>query len=522
MTSRFTRRDILKLGGALALAPAAGAAARAAGHASAPVPQQGRVQSQTALRPNIIILLLDTLSARHISLYGYARETMPNLEIFARRATIFHAHHSAGNFTTPSSASLLTGVYPWTHRALHYAGLLKRNMVSHNIFNLFNGRYHRLGFAHNLLADALLYQVAEDIDEHVRFGAFNLIDSTIFDNAFPNDALTAFRAFDQYLVEGYQPGSIYYSHLYRMQNLVEIKQAREAVGSEYPRGMPSVGSSNRSFTLEPLFDGVIELLRAQPTPFFGYIHLYPPHEPYLPRAEFVDKFQDNWRPTWKKDHFFSEGENFPHLMVQRRRYDTFIAHTDAELGRLLSALDANGLLDNSYVIVTSDHGQLFERGVHGHSTPLLYQPLIHVPLFISAPGQRERVDVLTPTSNIDLLPTLMQIAGLPVPPWAEGQLLPEFGGEPAAQRSIYSMEAKTNSAFGPLTEISVSLRKGRYKLIHYRGYEGYEDESELYDLENDPEEWQNLYKKQPAIAGEMRAEIDDKLAEVNQPYLSAS
>src|SRR6266508_3062077 len=67
--------------------------------------------------PNVIILVFDTLSARHLSLYGYSRLTSPNLTRFADRAIVYHRHYAAGNFTSPGTASLLTGTYPWTHRA---------------------------------------------------------------------------------------------------------------------------------------------------------------------------------------------------------------------------------------------------------------------------------------------------------------------------------------------------------------------------------------------------------------------
>ncbi len=81
------------------------------------------------------------------------------------------------------------------------------------------------------------------------------------------------------------------------------------------------------------------------------------------------------------------------------------------------------------MIFSSDHGEMFERGTHGHSTPLLYEPVIRVPLLISSPGQLERKDIHTLTSNVDILPTLAHISGLPVPDWAEGEVLPGLGGE---------------------------------------------------------------------------------------------
>src|SRR5919197_4136356 len=79
--------------------------------------------------PNIIILVFDSLSARHMSLYGYPRDTTPHLSQFAEHATVYHRHYSTGNFTSPGTASLLTGLYPWTHRAFDQAGLISKKMV---------------------------------------------------------------------------------------------------------------------------------------------------------------------------------------------------------------------------------------------------------------------------------------------------------------------------------------------------------------------------------------------------------
>ncbi|HET9908527.1 MAG TPA: sulfatase-like hydrolase/transferase, partial [Anaerolineales bacterium] len=80
--------------------------------------------TQTADTPNVIIIVFDAWSQRHTSLYGYLRPTMPNLEKFAEKATVYHNHYSAGTFTTPGTASLLTGLYPWSHRAMHLGAAL--------------------------------------------------------------------------------------------------------------------------------------------------------------------------------------------------------------------------------------------------------------------------------------------------------------------------------------------------------------------------------------------------------------
>jgi arylsulfatase A-like enzyme len=170
-------------------------------------------------------------------------------------------------------------------------------------------------------------------------------------------------------------------------------------------------------------------------------------------------------------------------------------------------------------VLTSDHGQLFERGVHGHATALLYEPVIHVPLLISRPSQKQRQDVHLPTSCVDVMPSLLHATGLPIPNWCEGEFLPAFGrAQGSSERSLFSVEAKGNPAYRPLGTGTIALIRGQYKLIHYFGHDGYENEYELYDLTNDPEEMENLYPIWKSIAADLRHELQMKLREVNEPY----
>jgi arylsulfatase A-like enzyme len=104
-----------------------------------------RPRQATAETPNVIVLVLDTLSAAHLPLYGYGRQTTPNLERFAGRSTVFHAHHAGGNFTTVGTASLITGAYPWTHRAFNYDGTVETAYRERNLFHAFSQKpYHKI------------------------------------------------------------------------------------------------------------------------------------------------------------------------------------------------------------------------------------------------------------------------------------------------------------------------------------------------------------------------------------------
>src|SRR3974377_2024638 len=112
MPPQISRRDFLKLTGLLALVNTGLARA---------ISQVGKA-ARTPAQPNVLSVILDALSARHMSLYGYPRETTPNINRFAERATVFNNHYAGGNFTTTGTASLLTGTLPWTHHAFNLQG----------------------------------------------------------------------------------------------------------------------------------------------------------------------------------------------------------------------------------------------------------------------------------------------------------------------------------------------------------------------------------------------------------------
>jgi arylsulfatase A-like enzyme len=215
-------------------------------------------------------------------------------------------------------------------------------------------------------------------------------------------------------------------------------------------------------------------------------------------------------------HAFPQYKSEQSLSEERRQYDEYIAFVDSEFGRLVHSLDRAGALEDTYLIVTSDHGQLFERQIHGHVTETLYEPLIRIPLLISKPGQRRREDVFTPTSSVDLLPTLVHLAGKPVPGWCEGQVLPTFKpGRQENRRSIYVVEAKKNPKFAPLRTGSVALVQGSYKLIHYFGYHTEKDAYEFYNLNNDPDEYEELYPTQKKLVSDLKEELASKIKTVN-------
>lgn len=503
----LSRREFLKL---ISLAPV--------GVHTRPISKLARAL-QNGTQKNIIVLVFDAWSQRHVSLYGYRRPTMPHLETFAEGATVYHNHYSTGTFTVPGTASLLTGMYPWSHRAFQLGGGLHHEQVEHTIFSALASTHSTLAFTQNKFADQILNQLDPDLEEHVQYWLYDVQQTNFYDSRlFAKDPGLAFTSFEDNLIQkgkGFD-SSLFFGLFYRLFMRYKRKQLTQEYGQDYPRGLPH---SSGYFLMPDVVDGAIELLGGMQQPGLAYIHFYPPHEPYCPSTDFVNMFADDWKGFEKPMHDLAEKKHtLEEIQKEHQHYDEFIANWDFEVERLFRFLKESGLTENSYIFVTADHGDLFERGEFGHWTKLIYDPVIHVPLLVSQPGQTGRRDVHTMTSSVDLLPTIAHLTGNPIPKWTEGQLLPELGGAPDERRSHFAMDVKYGSSFGPLVNYSMSLTRDGHRLTYYCYPKDEYQRFEFYALQTDIDELQDLYPKQPSLAMDMKDELLQKVEDVNKPF----
>ena len=512
MKNQITRRDFLKLVGMVPLS------------FTAPYYLSSLYETPRMEGPkNVIIVVFDAFSAKHISLYGYQRKTMPTLSKLAERAIVYHNHYAGGNYTTPGTASLLTGALPWTHRAFTYRGTVSETYIHKNIFAAFKN-YYRIAYTHNPWANHLLLQLRNDLDELIPQSEYLLRSDKVILALFGYDDDIATLSWDLFVKRKYDgyAYSLFSSHLYDIYDK-RLDARFSSLESYYPNGLPHFGVDNY-YLLENAIDSINDKLENIPKPFMGYFHFLPPHAPYSPHKDFYGRFQnDGWEPINKPTDIFSHGKDNKYLNKARIKYDEFILNVDREFGRFFNRLEMSGLLENTWIVFTSDHGEMFERGIERHGTPVLFEPIIRVPLMIFEPGRKSRLDITTPTSAIDLLPTLLRITGQQNAGWAEGVLLPPYSQVPPnTDRSIYILEAGHNKQYAPLTVATTALIKESYKLMYFSGYEeigGPDGERiELYDLKNDPEELNNLSSTKPATRDELLNEVKQKLAEVNEPY----
>ena len=475
-------------------------------------------------RRNIIIILCDAFSAKHLSLYGYPRHTTPNIDAFAESSTVFHNHYSGGNFTTTATASMLTGMIPWKHRAINHGGLVKSELAHVNPYTLLGSEYRRFAFSQNPWPDRLMGQYENEIDRFLHPFSYSLLKDSPLIEMLEKDRAISSIAVDDFLLPAQNDsisGSSVFGYLNKSQTLNAVTKMENV---RYRKGFPEVMGPGYviPYLNEDVYSGMyseISQLENEDLPYFAYFHLYSPHFPYRPHNDYRRLFHDDgYRPVSKPVHPLSTGLREDYMLGQRVLYDRQIAQVDYEFGRLMRRLYKNGILDNSYLIFTSDHGELFERGYVGHGSQMMYDPVLRIPLIIRAPGQTKREDIYSLTSNIDILPTLLSLAGKNEVPDADGKILPGFGGAADDNRPIFSVVAVDNSAFAPITKAVVSMRKHNYKLIGYLGYDKVEQNYELYDLENDPDEMFNLSQKEVNLLSVMKSEMTTYLTEANQSF----
>lgn len=210
--------------------------------------------------------------------------------------------------------------------------------------------------------------------------------------------------------------------------------------------------------------------------FFTWIHLYDPHTPYEPPPPY--------------DRLYSG-----------RPYIGEIAFTDSQLGRLWQFLEENNLLDSSFFIFASDHGESLgehQESAHGF---FVYQEGIHVPLIFVTPFEElHGISCAQVVSLVDIMPTMLEMAEAPVPPQVQGESLLSLFFNPEISHSFAYAETFYPRFHYGWSELK-SLQNQRYKLI-------IAPDMELYDLEEDPDERENLASSRKKILAELRAEAD--------------
>ena len=510
MAQNLTRRDFIKLAGLVPFSQSA-----------LPGFLSNLGEDQTN-QQNVLILVFDAWSAANTSLYGYPRQTTPNLEKLSQKAIVYHNHYAGSHFTSPGTASLLTGTTPWTHQAFNFNSIVVDRLATRSIFHALPNHHH-LAYTHNPLVNTQLHQFGTAIDSFTPWNSLYMENTTSLINLFQNDIDAAIIGRNRTFKQG-DDGlsfSLILSRLYEY----AIQKKMEGVREYYPRGITNNDGFDH-FLLEEGIDWLSEAVKSTNQPALGYCHFFPPHDPYNTRSDFYNTFlDDGYHPTPKDVHFLQVKQPNKDLEEFRRWYDEFILYVDAEFARFYANLERDGALENTWIILTTDHGEMFERNFLGHTEPTFYQPVFHIPLLIFPPGQDSRVDVHTNTSAIDLLPTICKITGQESPDWSEGVILPPFSSTQVDDRDITSIQVEALNPDGEINQATVVLIRGQHKLMWFFGYselQGAQEQIELYDLSKDPDEIFNLYPQEQGFAETLLSELKPRLTELQQSMLEQS
>lgn len=393
-------------------------------------PGESTPRAQTGPPRNVVIFLVDTVRADKLRPFNpETRVRTPGLDAWASRASVFTQTRTQENWTKPSVATLLTGLYPWQHTATSDA--------------------------------AVLPDSAQMLSE--RLGAAGFHTGAFICNGYVSDAFgfrQGWRSWRNYIREGRRT------------------QARFVAAD------------------------VLEWLDARDTsaPFFLYVHTIDPHVPYIPPPELLAEYDpepyegpiDFTRDRGllekiKSNRLHPNARDRVHLEAL---YDGEITYHDTHFASILQGLERRGLMDDTLIAFTADHGEEFfdhDSVGHGHS---LFEELLHVPLVLYVPGAPPaRVD--EPASLADLVPTVLDALRLPADPELPGRsLLAPMRGERA--------DAPVASVAG-FMEGWRALVVGRYKLIQRT-----HRTAMVFDLEADPHEHHDISTERPLLLRYLR------------------
>jgi arylsulfatase A-like enzyme len=224
------------------------------------------------------------------------------------------------------------------------------------------------------------------------------------------------------------------------------------------------------FQVAASFEHAREVLAQLPDGFFMWIHVMTPHGPYLPevaeRGRFLPSnvqqvFEGEGAPQWKP-HYAPDQQRL--VDEWHLRYDEFIATADRSFGAFMSDMESAGRLRDTTVIVSADHGESFEGGIFQHGGPYQTRPVIHVPLIIRTPGQKETRRVTFTADQTALAPTILELAGQPKPKWMRGESLVKWlnrDGQGEEEGLAFTQYLEKNSVFKPLRHGTVGVIDGR-------------------------------------------------------------
>jgi arylsulfatase A-like enzyme len=374
--------------------------------------------------PNIILMVLDTVGAKHLSLYNYHRPTSPNLERIARESTVYTRCFAPAGWTVPSHASLFTGLYPSQHGAFENSYLLRDNLP-HLVPILKASGYRTLGISSNSLVSPAS-GLCQGFDEFHDLGCrdFSRIRAGLEGRDFHKPAEPGFlparlrsavsardaaRIMVRYLRQTGQAGEVLQTS-WKMATKQATKWLRpHPIDNTTPYTRKTVG----------LIRDMLHRRSSGDAPFFLFVNILQAHQNYCPprRWRRFSRWHDRAAASPQKFYFQNPSPALSRsVTTYQNLYDDELRYLDAVLARLWEVFESVSLFDDTVIIITSDHGEHF--GERGHYTHILslYNELIWVPLIMRLPRSLARpgLDGRLVSLN-DLYATILDLVDSPLP-----------------------------------------------------------------------------------------------------------
>ena len=441
-------------------------------------------KSASGTRPNIVFILTDQQRCDTIRALGYPYMDTPNLDRLVYKGTTFSNMYVTAPSCAPSRASLFTGTYPHTNGVLRNNERWRWTWVS--MLNAAGYRCVNIGKMHT-----------NPQEERFGFHERHVVENK--DRDHPTIPFYLDQWDKALWVRGRKkPSRVTYR---------ERADYRECLGAFTWELEPDLHPDTFVGNLAEMW---LDRYPGQ-EPFFLQIGFPGPHPPYDPTADYLAKYEDRDLPApiredvgkqpppleqLRQRHMEDDHDAIVHLenpteaqmRRQRAHYYANVSLIDAELGKITDALGRRGVLDNTIIIFTSDHGDCLND--HGHSQKwTMYEQSVHVPAIVSGPGVRADAKVEDLVALMDFGPTILEYAGIEVPEWMEARsLMPYLHGEPEQERDcVFAEHANDKLLQG--TDFMTMIRKGKWKLVHFVDC----PEGQLFDLEKDPREVDNLW-----------------------------
>lgn len=404
--------------------------------------------------PNLLLIILDTVRARNLSLYGYDRPTTPRIDEWARQGTVFDRAIATSSWTIPSHSSLFTG-------ELDPATL--------------TGEFVPLADRFETLAEVLAaegYATAAFTANHWYTTSMSGLQQ-------------GFARFeDRPITVPYFLWSSWLVRTFIAEPLLKVVSFHV------------VGTKDAATTTGEFFDWLDG--RPQDRPFFAFLNLMDAHDPFATPLEWSQSFGPAPTTSWPvfKGNYRPDPDspvNAAEMHLWVNQYDEAIAYMDHHLGRLRERLESQGLLQNTVVVITSDHGEMFgeqDELVHRRS---LYTPTIHVPMMMVWPGQVPGgLRVSTPVSIRDIPSTFGTLARIERLAAFPGTSLTTTWAAPDADHPDPMAHLRPfeegHEWWAPINQGAItSIVRGDLQFIQRT--DGHE---ELYHLIDDPDQGRNL------------------------------